>query len=99
MSRDIEKPDKCNPPLVKPSGPSLTVEPTEVCTSTGISPMPANHSMQGNHSRKRCESSAARHHCFPRTIPQPPKTLEHCDNYTDPAHFSNSSNSCRARTS
>ena len=62
MSRDIEKPDKCNPPLVKPSGPSVTVEPTEVCNSTGISPMPANHSMQGNHSRKRCESSAARDH-------------------------------------
>lgn len=57
MSRDIEKPDKCNPPLVKPSGPSLTVEPTEVCNSTGISPMPANHTMQCNHSRKRCESS------------------------------------------
>ena len=96
MSRDIEKPDKCNPPLVKPSGPSVTVEPTEVCNSTGISPMPANHSMQGNHSRKRCESSAARHHSASNV---PYHNPEHCDNYTDPAHFSNSSNSCRARTS
>ena len=71
MSRDIEKPDKCNPPLVKPSGrPSVTVEPTEVCNSTGISPMPANHTMQGNHSRKRCESSTPAH--FSNSSNNPP---------------------------